>query len=61
MTQILIPRYPLLQGRPVIVCTGCAEAIPAPRGEGGRVKCPYCDKVMNVVNLYPAGESSRAI
>lgn len=60
-TQLLVPRFPLIDGRPVVVCTGCAEAIPAPRGAGGKVKCPYCDKQMNVVNIQPAGEKSRAI
>ena len=61
MTQILVPRYPLLNGQPVVICTGCTEAIPAPRGAGGQIKCPYCDKRINVVNIQPAGELSRAI
>jgi LSD1 subclass zinc finger protein len=60
MSRILIPRYPLVNGRPAVICSGCVEAIPAPRGETGRIKCPYCDKVMQVVNIQPAGENSRA-
>jgi hypothetical protein len=58
--QILVPRFPILNGRPVVICTGCAEAIPAPRGKGGQVQCQHCGKRITVVNIQPAGESSRA-
>jgi LSD1 subclass zinc finger protein len=44
---------------PVIVCTGCAHPIPAPRGSAP-IQCRDCGKKMQIVNIRPSGDNSRA-
>lgn len=55
MTQILVPRI-----RTAIACSSCGAPVLAPGGAGGPVDCGECGNRMTVVNLKPAGETSRA-
>ncbi len=43
---------------PVIICTGCAHPIPAPRGSAA-LQCRDCGKKMKIVSIGPAGETGR--
>ena len=42
---------------PVILCTGCAHPVPAPR-VSGPVRCDRCGKRMTVVNIQAVGDKA---
>jgi LSD1 subclass zinc finger protein len=57
MRQMVAPEE--MPQQPVIICTGCAHEIPAPRG-AARVQCRDCGKRMQVVSISPAQQATRA-